>query len=316
MTNWRSRLSFISLFCSLGVAAGTPAQLAPAASNAVTGPSSSTDTPAPITVNFIALDKDGKPVTDLKPGDLHIYENKVEQKIESLSPAANDPLTIGFFFDISASRRADKHIEEETQLVSALLRAIWRDGDTAFLIAFNDRTHVDVQPTEKLEEMDKGLKLIPGENRSSTALYDALCSFRPGNLSAFPGRKVYVVFSDFEDNSSRNRFEDVLEVARQGKLSIFPVVLDGEFAGSSSKQSVKRSRKAAQTIAEETGGEVLIPESGKQLPAVFQRLTTDLQADYRLTYTPSSASSRGSAKTGKIRMETTRPHVKLIYPKS
>jgi hypothetical protein len=60
----------------------------------------------------------------------------------------------------------------------------------------------------------------------------------------------------------------------------------------------------------------LIPESGKQLPAVFQRLTTDLQADYRLTYTPSSASSRGSAKTGKIRMETTRPHVKLIYPKS
>jgi VWFA-related protein len=262
------------------------------------------------------LDKEGKPVTDLKAGDLHLFEDKVEQKIESLSPAASEPLTIGFFFDVSGSRRADKYIEQETKLVSALLRAIWHEGDIAFLIAFNERTHVDVQPTQKLEEMDKGLKLIPGENRSSTALYDAICLVTGEKVSAFPGRKIYVVLSDFEDNASRNKLERVLEVAHQANLSIFPVVLDGEFTGSSSKQSVKRSRKAAQTIAEETGGEVLIPESGKQLPAVFERLTADLQAGYRLVFIPSSTSPSSNGKAGKIRIETTRPHVKLIYPKS
>ena len=316
MTKRRSRLFFISLFCMLGVAFLTPARQSPSDLNAARTPSTGPTTPVNVTLNLIALDKDGKPVTDLKPGDLHLFENKVEQKIGSLSPAADEPLTIGFFFDVSGSRRADSHIVEETQLASALLRRIWHDGDTAFLVSFNDKTYVDVQPTQKLEEMDKGLKLVPGESRSSTSLYDALCSFRREKLSGFPGRKIFIVLSDFDDNSSRNRLEDVIEVARQANLAIFPVVLDRSFGKPSAKQSEKRARKAAQTIAEETGGEVLIPESGTHLPGVFQQLTVDLQAGYRLVYVPSLTSSPGNVKSGKTRIETTRPHVKLIYPKS
>jgi Ca-activated chloride channel family protein len=316
MTKWNLRFFFISFFCLAGVDFVTLARQAPADSNAARTPSTSPTTPVTFTLNLTALDKEGKPVTDLKPGDLHLFENKVEQKIESLSPAATEPMTIGFFFDISGSRRADSHVTEETRLVSALLRRIWHDGDTTFLVSFNDKTYVDAQPTQKLEEMDKGLKLIPGESRSSTSLYDALCSFRPEKLSDFPGRKIFIVLSDFDDNSSRNRLEDVIEVARQANLSIFPVVLDRSFGKPSAKQSEKRARKAAQTIAEETGGEVLIPESGTQLPAVFQQLTVDLQAGYRLVYIPSSTAPPGNAKTGKTRIETTRPHVKLIYPKS
>jgi VWFA-related protein len=312
----RLHLLLIPVFCLLGVSLITPAQQAPSALNASVDSSTSPATPATFTLNLIALDKEGKPVTDLKPGELHFFEGNLEQKIESVSPAAAEPLTIGIFFDISASRRADKYVEQETKMVGELLRAIWHDGDTAFLISFNDRPFVETPPTLKLEEIDEGLKKIPSKNRSSTSLYDALCLLRPEKLTAIRGRKVYIVFSDFEDNSSRNRLENVLEVTRQGKLSIFPVVLDGEFTGSSSKQSVKRSRKAAQTIVEETGGEVLIPESGKQLPAIFQRLTADLQAGYRLVYVPSTTSPSGNGKAGKTRIETTRAHVKLIYPKS
>jgi VWFA-related protein len=293
-----------------------PAQQAPAVSNAVAAPSGNPATPAPLSLNLIALDKDGKPVTDLKPGEIHFFEGNVEQKIQSLLPGASEPLTVGLFFDVSGSRRADSHIKEETHLVSALLHAIWHDGDTAFLVAFNDRPYLDVQQTRKLEEIDAGLKEIPSENRSSTSLYDALCFLRPENLADAGGRKVYIVFSDFDDNSSRNRIEDVLKVAREANLSIFPVVLDRSFGRPSEKQFEKRGRKAAKTIAEDTGGEVLIPESGTQLPAIFQRLTADLQAGYRLAYIPSSTSASGNAKSGKTRIETTRPHVKLIYPKS
>ena len=314
----KSRLGFllISLCCLLGFAALTPTQQAPAASNAATVASSGPDTAAPITLNFIALDKDGKPVTDLKPEEIHFFEGNVEQKIQSLSPGTSEPLTVGLFFDISASRRADSHIAEETHLVSTLLRAIWHDDDTAFLISFNDRPFVETPLTAKLEEIDEGLKKIPNDNRSSTSLYDAVCHVQPEKLAATRGRKVYVVFSDFDDNSSRNRIEDVLSVARRANLSIFPVVLDRSFGKPSDKQFEKRGRKAAQTIAEETGGEMLIPESGTQLPAVFQRLRADLEGGYQLVYTPFSTAPSGNSKTGKTRIETTRPHVKLIYPKS
>src|SRR5260370_39884311 len=75
-------------------------------------------------VDLIALDKDGRPVIDLRPEEPHLTLNKVEQRIESLAPAASEPLTIGLFFDVSRSRIADTHVEDETRLASEFLRAI------------------------------------------------------------------------------------------------------------------------------------------------------------------------------------------------
>jgi len=266
---------------------------------------------------LIALDKNGRPVTDLKPEELRLVENKVEQKTISLSPAAREPLTIGLFFDISGSRRADKSIDEETRLASEFLHSIWREGDTAFVVAFSNEMHVAAQPTQKLEDVDEGLRKIPqAAFWGPTALYDALCMvLTPEKLAGIPGRKVYVVFSDFEDNSSRNKAENVLDVARKGGVSIFPVILSEGFGGGYSKRIEKRSREQALKIADESGGEVLIPESRKQLGQIFQRLTADLQSAYRITYLPSSPVSQDKRKHGKLQLQSTRAGVKLLYPK-
>jgi VWFA-related protein len=265
---------------------------------------------------LIALDKNGGPVTDLKPEELRLFDGHSEQKVETLSPAASAPLTIGLFFDVSGSRRADVYVNDETRLTSALIHSIWREGDTAFLVGFGPRVIEVTQPTGKPEEIDKGLEEIPGGYWGSTALYDALCSVKPEKLAAIPGRKVYVVFSDFEDNSSRNSAERALEVAQNGGVAIFPVILSAGFGGGNSEKSKKRAELLAQKFAEVTGGEVLIPESHKQLERIFQHLAADLQSAFRITYLPSSPASQGKAARGKIRIQTTREHVRLIYPKS
>jgi len=265
-------------------------------------------------LDFIAIDKDGRPVTDLKAEEVHLTLNKVEQKIESLTWTAGEPLTIGLFFDVSGSRRLDTHVAEETRLAGEFLRAIWHEGDSAFLVAFNEEPFVVKQPTQKLEEIDEGLEQIPGGARGATALYDALCLVKPEKLSAVPGRKVYVVFSDFEDNASRNKAERVLAVTRQAGISIFPFILGEGFTSSPAKKPEKRARHLAQTFADETGGEVLVPESWKQLPAVFQRLAGELQSTYRLTYDPSSPAER-NGRAGRIHIETTREHVRMTYQK-
>jgi VWFA-related protein len=264
---------------------------------------------------LIAIDKNGRPVTDLKPEELRLFEDKAEQKIKSLSPAANQPLTIGLFFDVSGSRRADKYIDDETRLASELVHSIWHGGDTAFLLGFGERVVVVTQPTHKPEEIDEGLKQIPGGYWGSTALYDALCVWKPEKLAAIRGRKVYVVFSDFDDNSCRNKAENVLDVARKGGVSIFPVILSEGFGGGYSKRIEKRSREQALKIADESGGEVLTPESHKQLGQIFQRLTADLQSAYRIIYLPSTPSSKDKGKRGKLKLQTTRPGVDILYPK-
>jgi VWFA-related protein len=264
---------------------------------------------------LIALDKNGRPVTDLKPEELRLFEDKVEQTIKSLSPAANEPLTIGLFFDVSGSRRADTHVADETRLTSELVHSIWHQGNTAFLLVFNWRAIVITEPTRMPEEVDRGLEQVLGGNWGSTALYDALCYMKPEKLTDIPGRKIYVVFSDFNDNASRNKADRVLEVAHEAGVAIFPIVLSEDFAGDQSKKQEKRSREQAQKFALETGGEVLEPRSQKELAIIFQRLTADLQSAYRIGYVPSSPSSRDKSKRGRLKLQTTRAGVELLYPK-
>lgn len=309
------RLLLLCTLCPGGLGPSAAATQAPAAPNPPTASRDQNQVAQEIRVlDLIALDKDGRPVTNLKPDELRLFENKSELKIKSLSPAAREPFTIGLFFDVSGSRRDDTHVTDETRLTSEWVHSIWRRGDTVFLLGFADRTIVFSQPTQKLEAIDEGLQKIPSGARGSTALYDALCSVKPEQLAALPGRKVYVVFSDFGDNSSRNTAEYALELAREAGVAIFPVVLDEDFGGHSKKEE-KLSRGRAQRIANGTGGEVLIPESRKQLPLIFQRLAADLQSTYRISYAPSSTASQNKSTQGRIRLETTREHLRLIYAK-
>jgi Ca-activated chloride channel family protein len=266
-------------------------------------------------LDLIALDKDGQPVTDLKPEELHLFEDKIEQEIKSLS-SLRVPLTIGIFFDISGSRRADKYVGDETRLAGEFLHSIWHVGDTAFVVEFGDRPYAVTQPTQKLDAIDQGLRQIPQARYiGPTALYDTLCLVKPEKLTAIPGRKVYVVFSDFDDNSSNIRPGRALDAAHEAQVAIFPVLLSEDFGGDYSKRIAKRSLEQAQRFADETGGEALIPESHKQLALIFERLAADLQSSYRITYVPSPAASQIKNKRSKIRIDTTREHLRLIYPK-
>jgi Ca-activated chloride channel family protein len=175
---------------------------------------------------------------------------------------------------------------------------------------------VITQPTQRLEDVDQGLGQIPQASyRGSTALYHSLCSLKPEMLAGIPGWKVYVVFSDFEDNASKDKTESLVRVAREAGVSIFPVILSEGFGESSVTHAAKRSKEQARAIAEGTGGGILIPKSRKDLPAIFAQLTNDLKAAYHVTYFP-SASNTDDKKKKRIRIETTRSHVKLIYPKS
>lgn len=248
---WRVAASVI-LLCALEAVSGQPRQeqTAPQASPEKQDVSQAPVTAAPTdsvyeTVYLSALDKSGRPITDLKPEEVRVFEDKVEEKIISVSPASDGPLTIGLFFDVSGSRRADRSINEEVQLAKEFVHSIWRDGDTGFVLAFSSGAFAAAQPTHKLEDIDEGLSKIPDVTYyGPTALYDALCVFSADQLNKIRGRKVYVALSDFEDNSSRNRLENVIQLAHAAKMAIFPVILSEGFGGGYSKKAKKKGETA------------------------------------------------------------------------
>jgi VWFA-related protein len=275
------------------------------------------DEPNTVTFDLIALGKDGQPITDLKLDELRLLEDKQELKIKSASPALSDPLTICLFFDASASRRPDRFIPEEARLASELVHSIWREGDTGLVVLFGEGAYLPSQPTKNVEKIDEGLKLVPQASYGgSTALFDVLTVADPVKFASAPGRKIYVVFSDFEDNRSRHTPQQVVEAAHKAGVSIFPILLREGFGNLYNKRSAKISKEQAQMLADKTGGEVLIPESGKQLAATMQILASHLRSAYRIAYIPSAGVSEKSHKWPHIHLETSRPHVKLLYPKA
>lgn len=311
----------VILLCVLEAVSGQPRQeqTAPQASpekpDVSQAPATAAATDAAYeTVYLSALDKSGRPITDLKPEEVRIFDDKVEEKIISVSPASNEPLTIGLFFDVSGSRRADRSINEEVQLAKEFVHSIWRDGDTGFVLAFSTAAFAAAQPTHKLENIDDGLSKIPDVTYyGSTSLYDALCVFNADQLNKICGRKVYVALGDFEDNSSRNRHEDVIQLAQAAKIAIFPVILSEGFGGVSSRVE-KKGRQTAQEVADKTGGGILVPKSAKELKQTFEGLAALLRSTYNVSYSPSSIPGNRGKKN--FRVELTRPHGKILFARN
>jgi VWFA-related protein len=307
--------AFLSLICS-----GRANQLtqSPAITPAPQSQSNTVASPSElISMDFIALGKDGTPVTDLKSDEFRLLLDKTEQPIKQLSSAVREPLVIGLLFDISGSRRSDTHVANETKLASEFLHAIWRDGYSGFVLIFNHEVYPLAQPTGNLAELDQALKRVTEvPYKGPTSVYDAICSIKSENFAASTARKVFIVFSDFEDNSSRISSEHALEYVRHAGVSIFPVILSDGFGALDNKKGKAQGKRQGKLFADASGGEVFIPESEKQLPSLFQYIAAELQATYRLTYQRSLDPTPNTSKKPRVNLETTRPHLTLLYPKS
>jgi len=263
-----------------------------------------------IELRFLAADSTGNPIADLRAEELALRVNNEPRKIVSLLPANDEPRTIGVFFDTSGSRRFDKVIIKEVQATAKFLGAIWHRGDGGFVVAFDDSPRTLAKPTTDLQHIQAALQTIPDEGaRGGTALYDALCSIRFGPQAG--GReKVFVIVSDFEDNSSRKSKEEMIRTLQKEGVRLF-VLLRG-FENDKRHDSFPHDQKLAKEVTEKTGGEVFVVTSQRELDAAFHRLIGELHGAYRLTYEPSMLGNT----VQKQELQTNHRDANLLYAKN
>ena len=260
-------------------------------------------------VRFLAVDHTGNPIDDLRAEEFSLRIDNGLRKIVSLSPANGEPRTIGLFFDISGSRRFDKVLFKEVQATAKFLESVWRPADGGFVIVFNDRPYTLAKPTTNLQELQAALQTIPMESyRGSTALNDALSSIRFGPQS-LDREKVFVVVSDFQDNSSRKSKEEMIQTMQTDGVRVF--ILLRPLESETHRETLPHDKKIAKEVAEKTGGDVFVVTNQIELDAAFQRLIGELHGAYRLAYEP--LPSAGNLR--KLELKTTRPDVDLLYPK-
>jgi VWFA-related protein len=267
-----------------------------------------------VNVFLTARDSKGKMIQDLNTKEITVLENGVAQPVLDISNFALEktdkwsgkdvPLAVTFAMDISASMNSKdgsrNRMDIAKSAVLMLMDELTKD-DQMMLTSFGRFPRMLTDLTLNKQHVEDIL-LLQKPNEGHTALYDSL-SVVLDKMENFQGRKILVLCTDGEDNSSSLQFPSFLE-----KL-IGSDVLVLAFTVPSSNPAYNEFE--IQKMAEVTGGYAFFPETVGQLQKILTQLRRTMRSQYSLWYRPSNTSKDGHWRS--IQILCRRPGIEVYH---
>ena len=275
-----------------------------------------------VEVLFSVVTKRDKLITDMTQNEFKVFDDGADQEITSFSQPTDLPLRIGMVLDTSNSIRERLQFEQDAA-INFLFNALRRGKDQAFLMTFDDGPQIIKDFTGDTGELrDTILKQRAG---GGTSLYDAVYAASNHLLKNSPlppgpnsdVRRVLVVISDGDDNSSNRSRGESVEMSQRAGVIIYSISTSIDWASAEDeKDPAKRvQRKYLKTegdqvleqLAQETGGRVFFPYAVDDLGQSFLDIGDELRHQYALAYSPAGRAADGKYHT--IRIQTDRKDV-------
>jgi VWFA-related protein len=248
-----------------------------------------------VDLHTTVIDKSGHLVTNLPQSAFTVYENGVKQEIRKFM-REDVPVSMGLIVDNSGSMRTKRAGVEAADL--ALVNDSNRD-DEVFIVNFNDEAFLDLPPgkffTNDIKEMKEALTRV--DSRGGTALFDAIrMSINHVKEKGRRDKKVLVVVTDGNDNSSNITLEQLVKMAQQSEVLIYAVgLLSDEEHG-----EARSAEKALKALAVATGGEAYFPKEVSEVERIAHQVARDIRSQYSIQYTPSNSALDGSYRAIKV----------------
>ena len=241
------------------------------------------------------VDKNGHLVTDLKQDAFTVFEGGVQQTIK-IFKHEDVPVSLGLIIDNSGSMR-EKRAKVEAASV-ALVKASNPD-DESFVVNFNDEAFLDLPHgkdfTSDIKELEEALTRI--DSRGGTAMRDAIrMSIDHLKEKAHKEKKVLVVVTDGNDNSSVISLENLVKAAQQSEVLIYSVGLLSD----EERREAKRAEHALNDLALATGGEAFFPKDVTDVDRIAKQVARDIRNQYTIEYSPTDAAMDGKFRQIKI----------------
>jgi VWFA-related protein len=255
-----------------------------------------------VSFGVVVTDKRGTFLTDLTGDDLEILEDGKPQTLKYFirgnETDAAPELHVGIMFDTSGSMTAD--IATARSAAIKFLNALPEAKDIT-LVDFDTEVRLAKYGQQDFPRIVERIR-----NRKPdgfTALYDALGQYVTG-ADDVDGRKVLVVFTDGGDTRSALGFTDVLTLLRGSDVAVYPVgFMQNQSSSSRNQQQARLAR-----LAEESGGEAFFPQSMKEIEAAYERILTQVRAQYTIGYVSTNTAQDG--KWRKVEIKVRRPELR------
>ncbi len=257
-----------------------------------------------VVLHTTVLDDRKRFAEGLKSENFRIFEDKVEQKV-SVFRREDMPVSMGLVIDNSGSMRDKRPRVNEAAIT--LVQAS-NPQDEAFVVNFNDDFYLDLDKdfTSSIPELKEALERI--DSRGSTALYDAIIGSLDHLKKASRDKRVLLVVTDGEDNSSHNSLERTIREIQKTPTVIYTIGLLSQ----ESKKNAKRARKALEEIAIASGGIAYFPENVEDVHNLCEQVAHDIRNQYTLAYYPTNTRRDGTFRAINVEVIPPRGRGKLI----
>jgi VWFA-related protein len=265
--------------------------------------------PISVSVNLVVLhttvlDDRGRFAEGLKEENFRVFEDKAQQKL-SVFKREDIPVSMGLVIDNSGSMREKRPRVNEAALT--LVQASNPD-DEAFVVNFNDDFYLDLDKdfSNSIPELKEALERI--DARGSTALYDAIIGSLDHLKKGTKDKKVLLIVTDGEDNTSRNSLEKTIREIQRTNTVIYTIGLLGDEA----KKSKTKAKKALQQIAQASGGLAFFPENVEDVHNICEQVAHDIRNQYTLGYYSTNDRQDGSYRSVQVEVIPPRGRGKLV----
>ena len=235
-----------------------------------------------VQLHATVVDDKGRLVTTLDKNAFQVFEDGKPMQVTAFHHE-DIPVSIGIVIDNSGSMR-DKRPAVNRASIN-LVKASNKD-DEVFIVNFNDEYYLDQEFTNQIPKLEEGLEHI--ESRGGTALYDAVIASadhlkKNGKLD----KKVLLVVTDGEDNSSRESLEQaVRRLSEQDGPTVYTIGLLGD-------EHSKRARRALAQMSDQTGGLAFFPKDVGEVDSISQTIARDIRNQYTISYKKDPNSAPG-----------------------
>jgi Ca-activated chloride channel family protein len=245
-----------------------------------------------VVLHTTVLDDRGRFADGLKQDNFRVLEDKAEQKL-SVFKREDVPVSMGLVIDNSGSMR-----DKRPRVNAAALTLVEASNpqDEAFVVNFNDDFYLDLDKdfSSSIPELKEALERI--DSRGSTALYDAVIGSLDHVKKGAKDKKVLLVVTDGEDNTSHNSLEKTVREIQKTDTVIYTIGLLSE----ESKKNAKRARRALEDIAKASGGLAFFPENVDDVRSICEQVAHDIRNQYTLAYYPTNTKRDGTFRTVQV----------------
>ncbi|HEY2972886.1 MAG TPA: VWA domain-containing protein [Pyrinomonadaceae bacterium] len=271
-----------------------------------------------VTLNVRVIDRNNRPIDNVRQNEFHIFEDGVSQPVEYFT-REEVPISYGLAVDNSGSLRAQLQgvIDAGKTIINSN-----KTGDETFIIRFIDSSKIELKQdfTANKDSLIDTLDEFYIEG-GQTAIIDAVylaaehtAEYKKGD-DGDRRRRALIVVTDGEDRNSIYSQQQLFARLRETDVQIYVIgfvdELDKE-GGLIRKSSREKAVNLLNKLATETGGRAFYPQSLSELPQIANEIVRDLRTQYVLAYNPTNKLRDGSFRSIKVAVDDASSHDKRI----